>query len=433
MTPFRGLGGEFGFGIVRAMGDESGTFPLDVDVTFGSAVGVGAGAEGSFYSEFDVDDFCGRTLKINEAEAETIRTLYALYEQHGTLRAVKTAADELGLRSRRRRLPDGSISGGGVFDRGHIHHILTNPIYAGRIRHRREVYDGQHTGIIDPERWDAIQRQLQDAAAGPRGKASAARKSVLCGKLFDETGDRLTPSHSKTRSGTRLRYYVSNRLVVKSAQPHQGAWRLPADDLERRVADLVRSRLATPGFGASLVSGGSIAAIEPVSSAMLGIVAEQDVRYLLALVERIEITPGSIRLKMNINQLSKDLPIDPEDVDTDRLISTHPFQLRKRGVETKIILADAPAGQDETLIRNIARAHAWFERIKGGETFAQIAEADGTSKRRIQQVIDLAFLAPDIVRDILHGQQPIRFTSDWCKSHDLPSDWPQQRARLAGL
>ena len=43
-----------------------------------------------------------RTLRINEAEAETVRTLYALYRQHGTLRQVKADADRLGLRTKQR-------------------------------------------------------------------------------------------------------------------------------------------------------------------------------------------------------------------------------------------------------------------------------------------------------------------------------------------
>ncbi|EAR52002.1 resolvase [Oceanicola granulosus HTCC2516] len=38
----------------------------------------------------------GRSLKVNEGEAETIRTLYGLYEGHGTIRAVKAEADRLG-------------------------------------------------------------------------------------------------------------------------------------------------------------------------------------------------------------------------------------------------------------------------------------------------------------------------------------------------
>ena len=102
-------------------------------------------------------------------------------------------------------------------------------------------------------------------------------------------------------------------------------------------------------------------------------------------------------------------------------------------METRIVLSDAAPETDDTLIRNIARAHAWFDRIKAGETFSEIAASEDTSKRRIQQLIGLAFLAPDIVRDVLDGKQPIGFTSEWCLRHDLPSDWAEQRQRLATL
>lgn len=49
----------------------------------------------------------------------------------------------------------------------------------------------------------------------------------------------------------------------------------------------------------------------------------------------------------------------------------------------------------------------FFCRIKAGETFSEIAASEDTSNRRIQQLIGLAFLAPDIVRDVLEGRQPI--------------------------
>jgi len=138
-------------------------------------------------------------------------------------------------------------------------------------------------------------------------------------------------------------------------------------------------------------------------------------------------------LKLDTAILAEHLAIEPERIETEHLLSRHSFQLRKRGAETRLVLADAPAGQDETLIRNIARAHAWFERIKDGKTFSEIAEAEGTSTRRMQQMIDLAFLAPDIVRDVMDGRQPVGFTSNWCKTHLLPSDWSEQRALLATL
>lgn len=98
---------------------------------------------------------------------------------------------------------------------------------------------------------------LQSDAARSRKKTRTKRTSLLCGRLFDETGDRLSPSHSKTKAGARLRYYISHRLVAQSGKPHYDAWRLPAEDLERKVANLIRSILTEPGGAAKFVPGAS--------------------------------------------------------------------------------------------------------------------------------------------------------------------------------
>ena len=86
---------------------------------------------------------------------------------------------------------------------------------------------------------------------------------------------------------------------------------------------------------------------------------------------------------------------------------------------------------DQKLLNNIALAYDWYQRLKEGKNYADIAAEAGTSKRRVQQIIDLAFLAPDIVRDITDGTQPLGLTSDWCLRHELPADWQVQRERIA--
>ncbi len=375
----------------------------------------------------------GRTLRINETEVATIQIVYDLYEQHGTVRAVKEQADRLGLRTRRRQKADGTTSVGAAFDRGHIHHILTNPLYAGRIRHHRLVQDGVHPAIIDPERWDRIQERLQRGASKPRAKAPVGQASLLCGKLFDETGDRLTPSHAKTKAGMRLRYYISHRLVARSGEANLNGWRLPADQLEARVAGMAKSLLSDASLAGRLTPTSDVAEIGRLRSELERLTARSDSGALLSLVARVDIAPGAISLTLDPKLLAEALKIDPDTIDPDTLQADSAFRLRKRGVETKLILADVPAERDETLIRNIALAYGWLGQIKAGKTFGEIARAQGTSPRRVQHLIDLAFLAPDIVCDALDGKQPIGLTSDWCKAHSLPSDWREQRRVLASL
>ncbi|MFK7765235.1 MAG: recombinase family protein [Roseobacter sp.] len=235
----------------------------------------------------------GRTLKIKEDDAKTIRTLYDLYETHGTVRGVYVEADTLQLRSRQRANAEGIQSGGNAFSRGHIHHLLTNPIYAGRIRHKTNVHDGQHDAIIDPDRWDHIQTALQDGAAKGRARKTSKQRSLLCGKIFDETGDRLTPSHSKTKAGVRLRYYISRRLIKHSGVASKDGWRLPAEELEQTVAHVVRQHLNTSSIFMQVVPDASAVAIATARAKVHSITVKKDIKPSLDLIERIDLGPAN--------------------------------------------------------------------------------------------------------------------------------------------
>ena len=379
----------------------------------------------------------GRTLRINECEAKTVRELFRLYETHGLITLVKHAADDAGLKTKQRVTPDGKTSGGRPFIRGHIYQILTNPIYAGRIRHKGEVHDGQHEAIIAPERWEAVQATLQDGAARTRKSGARTKRktraSLLVGKLFDETGDRLTPSHSKSKTGARLRYYVSHRLIARSGETKNGGWRLPAPELESAIDKVVRGHLEGTGAVLDIVPSCPIGEIESIGTRVKTIATSKPNKDVLGLVARAEIEPGAIAVALCPKALAHSLEVDLGRIATNALSITAPFRTRKRGVETRIVLNGVARPIDQILLGNIASAQSWYEMLKTGKTFAEISKATGTPKRRIQQMLDLAFLAPDIVRDVMEGRQPLGFTSDWCLRHDLPSDWQAQRDLIAAL
>jgi hypothetical protein len=245
----------------------------------------------------------GRTLKIDEDEARTVRTLYDLYLKHGVLREVREKAQDLNLRTRRRERPDGRVTGGGSFDRGHIYHILANPIYAGRIRHKRQVFEGKHPAIIDPETWERVQVMLADRTHKSRGAKKRASTSPLVGKLFDDTGDRLTPSHSR-KNGKRLRYYISRRLVTDRKVNHPDAWRLPAEQLEGLLVDVICQHLGRTGGAALMTTGLSAVEIGRVE-AELKKTAEP--HQIFDLIERVDLEPGSLHLQMDAGELASAL------------------------------------------------------------------------------------------------------------------------------
>ncbi len=363
----------------------------------------------------------GRTLSINHTEAETILTLYGLYEEWGTMSLVQEAAGRLQLRSKQRRAPDGSLRGGKIMSRGQLHHILTNPIYAGRIRHKGQVFEGQHAAIIDPERWDALQNQLSGKAAKPRLTKQHRDPSPLACKIIDEAGERLTPSHAQ-KCKKRYRYYISQKLVtgVTQADEKQRTWRIPALALEGAIAGAVQKRIGLLSAAANIQNFPGTESAIP------------DAREALEIVEQVRIAPGRLTINLNAKRTQKlvgaELECDPDDLTLEL-----PFSERRRGVEMKIIVGEGAANVDQILVENIALANQWYRQLKDGQSYGAIAAQAGTSKRRVQQLIDLAFLAPDIVRDIVNGTQPVALTSDWCLRHELPAEWQAQRQRIATL
>lgn len=371
----------------------------------------------------------GRTLKIDEVEAQTVRTLYELYVEHGLIRVVKERAEDLGLRSRRRVRGAGRVSGGKPFDRGHIHHILSNPIYAGRIRHKGQVFEGQHPAIIDPAIWGEVQAMLEGTAAKTRGTKRKATRSLLAGKLFDETGDRLTPSHSR-KKGKRLRYYISHRLVKDRSRKHPDAWRLPAEQLEQLIADLIRTHLRRPDLATRLIRDLSASEVDDKTARLQAI---QQTRPCLGLVERADVCPGALTIHLNRGELARVLRCEADRISAEELTLTSPFRMRRRGVELKLHLGEATPEIDRTLVLNIVKAQRWMSMILGGKTFTEIAQAEGISKRRVQDVVDLALLAPDILDAIANGEQPDGVTSNTLIKSGVPAVWSDQRAQFAKL
>src|SRR5438034_48758 len=113
-------------------------------------------------------DASERTLAVNSAEAETVRCIFALYRELGCVRRVKEEADRLGLITKRSMTAKGSERGGRSFSRGHIYHLLSNPIYIGEIAHKGQLYPGQHSALIDTETWTAVRDQLVTNATNHR-------------------------------------------------------------------------------------------------------------------------------------------------------------------------------------------------------------------------------------------------------------------------
>jgi len=209
------------------------------------------------------------------------------------------------------------------------------------------VFEGQHPAIINPEIWGRVQKLLETDAARERGTKQLAAPSPLIGKLFDDTGDRLTPSHSR-KNGKRLRYYISRRLVVDRRAKHPDAWRLPAEQLESLIPEVgsdaskrsnglidtrpdgIRRRIARHANQALEQTENRviyrISVVQNIVKAQRWLSMILDGKSFAEIAEQDQTTSHRIRLVTDLALLAPDIldaiasGTQPDDLNTDRLI-----------------------------------------------------------------------------------------------------------------
>ncbi len=153
---------------------------------------------------------------------------------------------------------------------------------------------------------------------------------------------------------------------------------------------------------------------------------------LLEILQRVDLSPGNLRLTLILTPL---ISMKGRDAVCPLLVRDIPIQIRRRGVEMKLSIEGQKAhGKiDPVLIKAVARGNVWFEELRSGatRTIRDIATKFGVSESYVNSLLPLAFLAPDIVEDIIHGRQPTTLSGErLIKQLDLPSDWMEQRRVL---
>jgi site-specific DNA recombinase len=386
-------------------------------------------------------DVCDRRIVIDEREAETVRDIFRRYQELGCVRLLKEDLDRRGVVSKRRTSKTGIESGGHSFSRGALYALLSNPIYVGEIRHKNLRHPGQHQAMVDRAVWERTQQQLQDHRVRTKNHDAGIEKSPLIGRLVDENGDRLTPSHAR-KGERKYRYYVSRNIAAQGATPARLGWRLPARELEGRVAAAVGEMLDDESsvLEAAQKTTHDSGRVERVLHAarswsrLLHSEAEQT-SAIATLVDRVKLKSEGIRISIQlpIAGAEKSRPQLPDQVAIARWF---PMLLKRRGVELRLIVGDhnrSAAIVDLSLLKAVARAHRWFDEISTGNarSLAAIAAREGLNVRYVGRLIRLAFLAPDIVESIVEGRQPTTLTAEaLTRRIELPLSWCSQRTAL---
>jgi site-specific DNA recombinase len=120
-----------------------------------------------------------------------------------------------------------------------LYRLLTNVAYAGKVRYKDEIHDGEQPALIDPDTFGRVQAFLR--CHGPEvGPPSRHRFSSLLKGLLRcvPCGCAMTPAHTTRRGSQRYRYYTCVNAQKRGWQtcPSKS---IPAAPIEQLVLEQI--------------------------------------------------------------------------------------------------------------------------------------------------------------------------------------------------
>jgi site-specific DNA recombinase len=308
--------------------------------------------------------------------------------------------------SKPRLLKSGKKVGGISFARGALAHLLRNRFYIGEVTFKGEVLPGEQPAIVDRKLFDAVQARLNEQLNSHKVSRSKS-EALLAGRIFDDRGNRMTPSHAR-KNGTKYRYYISSVLVQGQGEQAGTVNRIPAADVEARIIKAVRSHI---GEDTDL----------------------DDRKLINERVIRIEVQAHKLVVELARTRAAgsrKGTRRDVIEIPWSKPPSKQRREILIPQSQTSENIRPIRSENRATLVTAIARGRRWLDELIANPATNPdgIAKREGCTARQINMMISLAFLAPDLVKAAIEGKLPHGMGVR--RLRDMPPEWSRQRQTL---
>jgi site-specific DNA recombinase len=312
---------------------------------------------------------------------------------------------ERGIVSKIRKLRSGETVGGIPLTRGPLAHLLRNRFYIGEVSFKGEVLQGEQPAILDRELFEAVQAKLSEQASN-HTTTRIRSQALLTGRIFDNRGNRMSPSHAR-KGNTKYRYYLSSALLTGAANRVGSTGRVPATDVEALVIKSVREHLNLT---------------QPID----------DRNLVEAHVARVEVQPGQLIISL-VQEEGSDCKASAESalrIAWQKVPATRRLEILLPEGASQKNARPIRSETRATLVASIARGRRWLDQLTNDATATaeRIAEREGCSARKVNMTISLALLAPDLVKAAIDGRLP--HGMGVARLADLPAEWSKQRKML---
>ena len=276
--------------------------------------GIWMGGNPSF--GYDIED---RKLIINEAEAKIVRILFQNFIETESVTETARELNKFGFTTKTWISKTGKLQKGQKFNKRNVRRILENPLYAGKIKHKNQLYDGQHKAIIADDIWqktkEILSKNQSNKPSIPVSRITVApllKGLINCGVC----GRKMIPTYT-IKNGKRYRYYLCSSKAVGNNDSCTIA-RLSASEAENLVTNQVLNLLKKPEFIVHTISQSTgnlqesvvINSFKQIEKVWDELFLVEQARIISLLIKDITISPNGLNiriLKEGLHSLSNEL------------------------------------------------------------------------------------------------------------------------------
>ena len=350
---------------------------------------------------YDIED---RHLVVNEKEAEVVRQIFQKYSEIQNMQSVAEWLNGQGLYTKKWIAKHSKREHGGEpFQKSGIQRILTNPVYIGKITHyaQNKIYNGVHKAIISQELWEQVQEIVRRRIKDPQAFSHyRLHKTFLAGKLFDDKGKSFRMTSSK-KQGRKFLYYYNG----------VGGHYLPAEQLDSFVIQMLKN--ADFDSIEPLANRDNIT-VEQMKAWVNKVICQtvEKIHYITVFLDEGQINKDLGNCpKITVQPTDKLLPlerIDEKIYIRDNFIVDNISSVKLQNLGSKNILTVRQI--NESLVRGLARGWQFKKMLERGLNMKEMEMSNNMGKRTIMRYLNLCYLSPRVVSDILEYRNPRNLT-----------------------
>lgn len=349
---------------------------------------------------YDIKD---KKLVINPVEAEQVRSIFEGYLQCGSLAELEKFAEIKGFKHKSWRTNKGEQRGGKPFKISALHRLLHEKLYLGMIENKRtgQAFKGQHDAIISKDLWEKVQAKLKDNDNSSNHTRNR-NNNLLTGKLFDSNGTIFTNQANSKNKATKRHYYSIKGLF------------LPTEQIDKLTKDAIIEILNSNLNG---LNKDSAMALKLINFTDMDYFAQR--HFIRNFINKIIYQKDRLTFFFNVDPIilsaytgdslnENNNPLEFIADNANNQIIYEKQVVINRGLSSNVYNAGKVglmSVNDNNRLIVRAFAYAWkFKKLyEKGVKMEDIMKQEKMTKRTIYKYLNLAYLSPKIVNQLLNG------------------------------